>query len=178
MERRLIDMRKYSTEKQLTDGYTSAADCFCKVINDEIDCINRRMSDQFPGWGWSVVDMDDTSIQLMSIRTEKATGINLFGPTIVYRFGYKSAPSHKNYFMDAPEIDETVRKMNDEQSEMIDVCKDESAALRVANNIQFANYIEVEMMQFLERFFDSQDDMSQFRDEFIRRGLKIPDYEV
>lgn len=171
-------MRKYETEKQLISGYTSAADSFCKIINDEIDCVNRRMNDQFPGWGWSVVDMSDTEIQLMSIRTEKATGINLFGPTIVYRFSGKNDSQARNFNMESPEMDDTVRKMNDEQTGMIEVGKDESAALTVVNNIQFANYIEVEMMQFLERFYDSQDDMRQFRDEFVRRGLDIPEYEI
>ena len=175
MGRKLIDMRKYETEKQLISGYTSAADSFCKVINDEIDRVNERLNDQFPGWGWSVVDMSDTEIQLMSLRTEKATGTNLFGPTIVYRFISKQA---KNFNMESPEMDVTVRKMNDDQSGMIEVGKDESAALSVINNIQFANYIEVEMMQFLERFYDAQDDMSQFRDEFVRRGLAIPEYEI
>ena len=177
MERKLIDMRQFDTEQKLVTAYNKLADEFCQAVSDEIDTINLRLSKQFPGWGWSVVDMSDTELQLMSLRKEKATGIGLFGPTILYTFEYKNTSSHKNFEMKSPQIDESVRKMNDSQSAMDEVCKDEDAALSVTNNIQFANYIEVEIMKFLERFSSMQDDLSQFRDEFARRGIDVPEHD-
>lgn len=175
--RELIDMRRYTTEAELQWAYCMAFKDFCQVTCDVISDVNSRLQRQFPGSGWTVVDIGEEKLQIIRVTEDQAGGRMLYGPTVLYTFGCRDKEKHRNFYMDNPSVDDTLRTP-DADGKAVDVGNDAAALQRVIRNIRFTNYVETRMAAFLDEYYNAEENIYQFCNEMTRRGMEIPKMEI